>query len=163
MDTQKVIEFADALCEDARGNLAKMNRLSTNQAMAFYINNVAARQAITREDFARDYPVYMEAIDEFRQIAERKEQAEFSYANTNERLAALEVKLDRLADRFTQVLEVAQAAVQAPDPTDEDDETEPDPVPAPRKRKSKAQNSAEAAAETDAEGDTDEPDAGDEA
>ena len=144
MDVKQVIEFADALCEDAKGDLTKMNRLGVNKALKFYLDNVVMLGTVTRETYATCYPQFMEEIEGIRLQAEKAEQAQAEYTDQGDRIAALEVKFDKLAKSLKRFL----ASAPTTDTEDEDDE-EPEPEPAPKKRRSRKKPAGD---DTDEEG-----------
>lgn len=147
MDTKAVIEFADEICEDAKGNLTKMNRLAGNKALKFYLDNVVMLGTMTRATYATCYPQFMEEIEELRQRAVKVEEAETQHVDQGDRIAALEAKMDKLATALEKFMETTEAPV-AEEP---DEETDPEPAPKKRAPKKTGEEPAEPAADTTAE------------
>jgi hypothetical protein len=160
MDVNKVIEFADSLCEDARGDLTKMNRIGVNKALKFYMDNVIMLATVSRETFATCYPQFMEEIDGIRVKAEKVQEAETEHVNQGDRIATLETKLDKLTAALTRYME---------DTTEDTEEEEEDEPEAPKKRRTRKKKSTseesegqeEAPAETNAEADAETSDESD--
>jgi len=145
MDVQKTLEFAEAVCKDARGNISKMNRIGANKALKFYMDNVVMLATVTNDTFATCYPQFMEEIDSIRLQTEKAQEAEQAFVDQGDRIAALEAKLDKLTDALTRFMASTE------------DEAEPEPAEPPKKRRKKDQDPedqpdpAETAAEEGAE------------
>jgi hypothetical protein len=153
VDVKKAMEFADWICEDANGDVTKMNRLAANRALAFYLNNVTNRGAVSRHTFANSYPDMLMEIEEIRLATLKQAENEVKQTEQGDRITALEEKFDTMLSMLTKLTEAEE--------TDESEDGEPEPEPKPRKRrtrKSKAQDADEGAEETDSEADADESD-----
>lgn len=93
-----VLNWMDEVCgqalKEARENrsLALLEHLSKHAALAYYIQNVATRGVMTREQFAQQYPSYMKeaelVYDEYQTSIEAKE-------NTA-KISTLEASLEEL-------------------------------------------------------------------
>ena len=135
MDARKTIEFADHICEDAKGNLTKMNRIGANKAFKFYQDNVVMLATVSREQFVASYPQHLEEIEGIRLAAEKSAEAEEEHVNQGDRIAALEVKMDKLADAIGRFME--EAKTDDAEEEDEEDETEEDDPPKRKRRRTK--------------------------
>lgn len=130
MDVQKTLEFAEAVCRDAKGDVVKMNRIAPNKALKFYLDNVIMLGVMEQATFAACYPQFMEEIDAVRQAAEKQAEAETQHVDQSNRIAALEAKMDKL----TTALERFMASEDA---DTEEDDPEPEPETTPRRRRKK--------------------------
>ena len=121
----KVFVWMDELCQEAQKDVILANRLGGNQAFAYYFANVYARKAVSQDMFAgmtsmaearRWYGEYTEA--EERKIAE---------SARDEKINALEGKVDKLTELLTQFVESKEqpakgkkaAKVEAPEEDEE--------------------------------------------
>ena len=153
MDARKTIEFADHICEDAKGNLTKMNRIGANKAFKFYQDNVVMLATVSRDVFVACYPQFVEEIEGIRLAAEKSAEAEEEHVNQGDRIAALEVKMDKLADAIGRFME--EAKTDDAEEEDEEDETEEDDPPKRKRRRAKKDDTSteeEAPPADDAEG-----------
>jgi hypothetical protein len=76
MDVQKTLKWLDGVCQAAlaegrAGDTLLANRLGQNPALAHYLNNVAARRAISPDLWALSYPPFVKEADRLRQEYER--------------------------------------------------------------------------------------------
>ena len=141
MDVRKTIEFADHICEDAKGDLMKMNRIGANKAFKFYQDNVVMLATVTRDQFAACYPQFVEEIEGIRLAAEKAEEAAEEHVNQGDRIAALEVKMDKLADAIGRLLE--ESTTDETEDEDEDEPIENDPPKRKRRRVKKVETDTE--------------------
>ena len=146
MDIKKTIDFADHICEDARGDLTKMNRIGANKAFKFYQDNVVMLGTVSRDTFVACYPQFVEEIEGIRVAAEKAQEAADEHVNQGDRIAALEVKLDKLTNALTRYMEAD---------IEEEEEEEDEPPKRKRgrpKKKAEIETEEESPPADDAEG-----------
>lgn len=100
-----------ALTEAQQGNTGLLNTITAkNPAIAYYINNVATRKVMSAEQYANQYPQYLEQVDQ----ARREYEALESIDNHDERLNNIEAGLAELKTLLTEAIAAKETTSAKP-------------------------------------------------
>jgi hypothetical protein len=158
MTIQDTFKFIDelvthAVTEAKGGNMALLNRLGDNPAIAYYIDNVHFRQVWTQEAWAQYRPgdfKEIEALQEAHTAAEK--------ATLNEvRVTSLEGKLEDVSKQLTEALTLLKATQPAAKKGDKRIMDRGVPQNHLVHETTEPETDADATAETETEETTDEP------
>ncbi len=98
MDREKTLDWlaavsTQAITEAENGNPGLLNTITAkSKAVAYYVNNVGTRQVVSPEQYARQFPAYMDEADRLRREYEAIETTE----GNDQRITALEGELKSL-------------------------------------------------------------------
>lgn len=120
-ERQQILDWLNEVCgaafaEARKGNLALISRLGKHDSLAYYINNVITRNAISPEQFARQYPAYLEEARQIRAEYLALQEAPKTAQKTNElaeQLATLKGIVEQQAKELKELRE-AQAKPAKP-------------------------------------------------
>lgn len=90
-----------AFAEARTGNAVMLNRLGVNSSLKLFLDNVIGTGNVVAESFPAFYPAQWQEITRLYEEYKRDEKV----AESVDKVAAIEVKLDTLAEQFKQFLE----------------------------------------------------------